>query len=203
MKLLFRIEVTGREFIPRKGGLLLVSNHASYVDPVVLGVACPRPLYFFARWGLFQNPLFGALIRALHAFPVRVGRTDKEAILESIEKLIEGKTVVLFPEGSRSWDGSLRQGHTGAGLLAVRSRVPVLPVYIQGSHEALPRGAKMIRPKKISVHFGKPLSFHHFTEPPLGKGESSDKLLKSRHDTYQKIADQLMQAIRQIKDLTE
>jgi len=201
-KLLFRFHVTGREFIPKEGGVLIVSNHASYLDPIILGVAFPRPLYFFARSDLFHHPIFGWLIRTLHAFPVHVDKLDKDAIERAIKELMVGKTVVVFPEGTRSRTGALRPGQAGAGFFAVKAKVPVLPVYLRGAHEALPPGAKMIRPKKISIHFGKPLFFH---DPPPSSRDKEGTLKKEgrRQLYYQRIADQMMEAIREIKDLTE
>jgi len=192
-KFFFRFEVTGREYLPKKGGFLLVSNHASYLDPVALGIASSRPLYFFARWDLFKNPFFGELLRALHAFPVRIGKMDKRAIQESLEKLKEGRILVLFPEGTRAKDGSLRDGHVGAGFLAVRSGVPVVPAYLRGTFEAFPRGAKWIRFRKIFVHFGKPITFSGGIPP----------LLEGHHVFYQKVSDTLMGAIQELRDLTE
>jgi 1-acyl-sn-glycerol-3-phosphate acyltransferase len=166
----FRLSSTGREWIPRKGGLLLVSNHSSYLDPVVLGAACPRPLYFFARAELFRNFWFGGLIRALHAFPVDIRRAlDKDAIERAVKELKEGKVVVVFPEGTRSRAGELCSGQAGAGFFAVKAQVPVIPVYIEGAHQAYPPGSKMIYPRKISVHFGKPLTF----APPSEKEKVS------------------------------
>ena len=201
-KLFFRFHVTGREFIPREGGVLIVSNHASYLDPVILGVSFPRPLYFFARADLFKNRLFGWLIRTLHAFPVHVDKLDKDAIEHAIKELLVGKTVVVFPEGTRSRTGALRPGQAGAGFFAVKAKVPVLPVYLQGAYEALPPGTKMIRPQKISIHFGKPLFFH---EPPPYFQDKEGTLKKEgrRQMYYQRIADQMMAAIKEIKDLTE
>ena len=196
-KLLFRVRVTGRENIPRHGGVLLISNHASYLDPVILGVAFPRPLYFFARSDLFQHRAFGWLIRTLHAFPVHIDKLDKDAIEHAIQELTSGKTVVVFPEGTRSRTGALRSGQAGAGFLAVKAKVPVLPVYLRGAYDAFPPGAKMIRPKKISIHFGKPLSFHsHDHDTTLAHHGR-------RQAYYQNIADQMMQSIEKIKDLTE
>lgn len=197
-KLLFRVHVTGREFIPKEGGVLLVTNHASYLDPVILGVVCPRPLYFFARADLFKHRIFGWLIRSLHAFPVRLDRLDKDAIERAIRELTEGKVVVVFPEGTRSRSGELQPGQAGVGFFAVKAKVPVIPVYLRGVYKALPPGSKMIRPKRISAHFGKSLLFE--TLPSL-QGQEAKAGRRQAH--YQKIADQMMEAIRQIKDLTE
>jgi len=158
-KLLFRLKATGRESIPRKGGLLIVSNHASYLDPVILDGAVGRPVYFFARSELFEIPLFGWLIRQLHAFPVHLGRLDKDAIKRAIKELKRGRVVVVYPEGTRSRDGTLQRGQAGAGFFAVKAGVPVLPVYLRGTYEALTPGSKKVRLRKISIHFGSPLFF--------------------------------------------
>ena len=196
-KLFFRVRVTGRENIPRRGGVLLISNHASYLDPVLLGIVFPRPLYFFARSDLFQHRLFGGLIRTLHAFPVHLHKLDKDAIEHAVKELTRGKTVVVFPEGTRSRTGALRSGQAGAGFLAVKAKVSVLPVYLRGAYNAFPPGAKMIRPKKVSIHFGEPLSFHsHDHDTTLAHHGR-------RQACYQRIADQMMEAIEKIKGLTE
>lgn len=199
-KFLFRVRTSGREHIPRKGGVLLVSNHTSYLDPILLGVAYPRPLHFFARSELFENFWFGRLIRALHAFPVDTHRPlDKDAMERAIKRLKEGKAVVVYPEGTRSRDGLLHRGEAGAGFFAVKAGVPVLPVYLKGSYAAFPPGARMIRPKKISVHFGKALFF----SPETHWRESASPQKGHRQRYYQKIADQMMEAIQKIKDLTD
>jgi len=193
-KLLFRLHATGKEAFPKEGGVLLVSNHVSYLDPVVLGIAAPRPLYFFAKSTLFKNRFFAALIRSLHAFPVTLGKHDKGAITQAIQELGAGKCVLMFPEGTRSRDGTLREGHSGAALIATRANVPILPVYVRGTREALPRGGRFIRPKKVSVHFGAPLFF----KAPEILSETMS------HQTYYKdITSKIMAAIQGIKNLTE
>lgn len=201
LKLFFRFRVTGREAIPKKGGTLLVSNHASYLDPILLGVAVPRPLYFFAKERLFHlNPFFTWLIHSLHAFPVNPDKLDKDALSRAIDILKKGKILVVYPEGTRSRDGKLQRGEAGAGFLAVRAGVPVIPVYLKGSYEALPPGARMIRPKSVSVHFGKALFFY---PPASDEKDPHERNVGRRQIFYQAVADQMMAAIHKIKDLTE
>ena len=203
-KLLFRFHVTGKNAIPGKGGILIVSNHVSYLDPLMLAAASPRPLYFFAKSGLFKNSLFGWLIRMLHAFPVHQDRLDKDAIERAIRELKKGKALVVFPEGTRSTDDRIHPGQAGAGFFAVKAGVPVLPVYLRGTYEALPPGRRMIRPKKVSIHFGKPLFFDPSASPSReGTEEPTPKKAGRRQIYYQKIADQMMEAIQTIKHLTE
>ena len=189
-KLLFRVEAKGLKSVPTSGSFILASNHVSYLDPVILGVACPRPLYFMSRSSLFTYPVFGWLIRHLHAFPVRRDEADPSSIRTALECLRQGKALVIFPEGGRSRTGQLGKAHPGIGLVAARARVPVVPVYLSGTDKALPREAKFIHPCKISVHFGPPLFFR----------ESVVETKRSL--SYQAFADQVMAALTEIKRLT-
>ncbi|HDN97717.1 MAG TPA: 1-acyl-sn-glycerol-3-phosphate acyltransferase, partial [bacterium] len=128
-------------------------------DPPVLGVASSRKLYFLARRTLFKNRLFSLIIRRLGAIPI-----EREGLPVTLRKALnilkEGKGIVIFPEGTRSKDGKLKEGKPGVGFLAVKGRCPVVPVLISGTEKALPVGAKFIKPAKIKVKIGKPLFFN-------------------------------------------
>ena len=191
IKLLFRLEVRGRENIPPSGAFILASNHVSYLDPVVLGVASSRPLYFMARSSLFTYPGFGWLIRNLNAFPTRRDEADPSSIRTALECLKQGKVLVIFPEGGRSKTGQLGKAHPGIGLIAARADVPVVPVSLAGTDKALPRQAKFIRPHKISAHFSRPLFFNETAS--TGR----------RSLSYQSFADRVMASLAQIKTLTK
>ena len=154
---LFELNVYGKEHIPRSGGALIVSNHQSYLDPILLAVQLNRPVSFMARSGLFDNRFFGWLIRQLNAFPVRQGTGDVGAIKETIRRLQQGHMLVIYPEGSRTEDGDLQPIEPGAGLVVKRVPVPVIPAYIEGSWEAWMRGTAIFRPHKIRVIYGPPL----------------------------------------------
>ena len=156
-KIIFRLEVRGINVIPRTGGFILASNHASYLDPIVLGAACPRQLNFMARHDLFAIPIFGAFIRNVGAFPLRRNSADITSIKEALRRLRQAQGLVLFPEGSRSSDGLRQEAQPGIGFMAAKSQVPVVPVFINGTHRALGRYARFIRPTKIRVYFGKPI----------------------------------------------
>jgi 1-acyl-sn-glycerol-3-phosphate acyltransferase len=150
------MEVEGRQYIPKKGGFILASNHLSYLDPVALGVACPRKLNFMARHDLFSNPLFSKFISSLGAFPIKRNSADLSALKEAIKRLKDGKALVLFPEGRRKDRISvITEPQLGIGFLVKKTRIPVVPALIKGTDKALPKGARFIIPKKISVHFGK------------------------------------------------
>ena len=159
LKLMFRLKVTGKENLPRRGGCIIASNHLSYLDPLVLGAGCPRQVYFMARKTLFRNRLFAKLITSLDVFAVNEKGIGLGAIKESLKRLSEGRVVGLFPEGSRSKDGHLQAAKWGVGFLALKADVPVIPARIIGTDRALPIGAKFVRFKPVRLYFGRSLKF--------------------------------------------
>ncbi|MCX7661148.1 MAG: 1-acyl-sn-glycerol-3-phosphate acyltransferase [Candidatus Omnitrophica bacterium] len=181
-KILFRIQVKGKKNIPKKGGFILASNHLSYLDPVVLGVACPRKLNFMARDDLFTIPLFSTLIRCLGAFPVKRNSPDISAFKETFKKLKEQKPVVIFPEGRRNPQARPIPAQPGVGFIASYLGVPVIPAYIKGTDKALPMSARFIRLKKVSVCFGEQI----FIE-------------RRKPHNYAEIAQQIMDSIRRLE----
>lgn len=154
LKIFFRFKVQGLEYIPKKGGFILASNHASYLDPMVLGAACSRKLNYMAKQELFCHPLISWFLSAVYAFPVKRDSADLSAIKEAIHRVKIGRGLVLFPEGSRRFDGKPGEPYAGIGFLSARLDVPVIPAFISGTEKALPRGVKFIRPASISVCFG-------------------------------------------------
>ena len=158
-KIFFRIEVRGAENIPKHGGFILASNHVSFLDPLALGAASGRNFNFMARDSLFKIPVFGSLIKAVDAFPVKRDSADKAALKEAMRRVKSGGALALFPEGSRQSNGSvLEQPQPGIGFLAAKLAVPVIPAFISGTEKALPRHAKFIRLARVSVSFGKQIS---------------------------------------------
>lgn len=158
-RLYFRWTIVGLEHVPRTGPLLIASNHVSFADPPIVGAALPRPIHFLARSTLFHNPILGALIRKLNDLPVDRdggGGAGLKAVLGVLE---QGEGIILFPEGTRSADGSLQTARAGIGLTVIKSGAPVLPVRLLGVHEAWPRQRRLPRPGRIRVVFGKPLDF--------------------------------------------
>ncbi|MFH0790509.1 MAG: lysophospholipid acyltransferase family protein [Candidatus Omnitrophota bacterium] len=155
IKLIFPIEVYGLENIPKTGGFILASNHASYLDPVVLGAMCPRYMHFMARHDLFGNPLSSWFLSQLNAFPVRRNSADISALKKAIRLVKKGEGLLLFPEGSRQVEGISFNPQSGIGFLAVKINAPVIPALIRGTELAMPKGSKGIRRVKISVYFGK------------------------------------------------
>jgi len=178
-KLLFRIEVSGKKHIPANGGFILASNHASYLDPIALGVACPRRLSFMARHDLFSNGWFSWLLTSVRAFPLKRDSADIWSLKEAMRRIRSGDGLVLFPEGSRRFNGDSAGPQPGIGFLASKLNVPVVPAFIKGASLALPKGAKFIKPSKISVYFGKQIPIE-------------------RRMPYQEIAESIMANIRHL-----
>lgn len=179
----FRLKVYGRENLIEEGPAILASNHASYIDPPLVGVACRREIYYLARKSLFEKPVFGPLIARVNAFPVDRDRGDVAAVRAILQILKAGKRVVVFPEGTRSSDGNLQPAKAGVGLIIAKSLAPVVPIRIFGSYAALPRsgGIRLFAPVTLVV--GKPL---YFSKQDLGTGERS---------VYQELSDRVMAAI--------
>jgi 1-acyl-sn-glycerol-3-phosphate acyltransferase len=156
VKTLFtRADVVGSEHIPRTGGLLVVSNHASNADPVILMAVMPRPLAFMTKEELFRPLLMRTLLRLWRgAFPVRRGQADIGALREALDLIRDGCPVVLFPEGTRT-SGGLSRAHPGVAYLATRARCPLLPVAIVGS-EAMQNIWCLRHRPRFAVRIGKP-----------------------------------------------
>jgi 1-acyl-sn-glycerol-3-phosphate acyltransferase len=187
MRVGFRLEVRGREHVPASGPVLLVANHVSVLDPPFVGGAAPRELYFLAKEELFAIPLFGRLIRAVNARPVKRDGSDSRALKMALRLLGEGRALLVFPEGTRGVEGRLRAGKPGAGMLAVMSGAPVVPVYVSGTGRALPPGRTIPRPTRVRVSFGPPLHF---------KARDDE----GRKERYREATQEMMRAIAQIMD---
>jgi 1-acyl-sn-glycerol-3-phosphate acyltransferase len=155
-----RFRVCGLENVPKTGPLLVVSNHLSNADPPLLGICLERPAIFMAKQELFRPPLFGYVLKRVGGFPVKRGRTNLEAVRAAYRLLGAGNALVIFPEGSRSRTGGLQVAFRGAAQIAVRARVPVLPVAISGT-EVLGRLSGWLGRPKVTINFGCPFYLPH------------------------------------------
>ena len=156
--LLFRIRVEGVENIPRGEAFVVCANHQSNLDPPMLGVCMPVRLRYMAKEELFRNPVFGNLIRALGAFPIKRGKSDIGALRASMKMIQAGEPVAVFPEGGRSHKGYMRKGKQGAALIAVKSGVNILPVGISGTYRPFHRITVRIGAViPLDAYFGKKL----------------------------------------------
>jgi len=187
MRALWRVEGRGMHHVPASGPVLLIANHSSVLDPPFVGGVAPRQLTFLAKAELFSVPGFGRLIHALNARPVRREGADASALRVALRVLERRGALLVFPEGTRGEEGTLRAPKPGAALLAVLSGAPVVPVYVRGSGRAWPRGRRLPRPAKVVVTFGPPLRF----ERPAG----ADK-----KEYYDSVSRDMMAAIARLQN---
>jgi 1-acyl-sn-glycerol-3-phosphate acyltransferase len=152
------IRVFGRENVPKSGPALLLSNHQSYLDPVLCGVGLLRELDYIARDNLFQNRWFAWYIRSLNAFPIQRDQADLAAVRTVIKRLRSGRAVVLFPEATRTGDGRIRPIKGGFELIVRKANAPAVPVVIDGGFEAWPRTQLLPSLGCITVSYGKPIT---------------------------------------------
>lgn len=186
--LFHRWRVVGKHHIPRTGGCLLAANHVSYLDPPALGcVAMKRVVRFMARDTLFKKGFGHWFMTGVAAIPISRERGDVGALKKCIQVLKAGDCVGIFPEGTRSRDGQLQPVKPGIGFLIIAAGVPVVPAYIDGTYEALPRGAVWPKPKRVRVFVGAPIMPDELQA--LGKGR----------DSYEKVAQLVMDRIRALK----
>ncbi|MEO0479713.1 MAG: lysophospholipid acyltransferase family protein [Planctomycetota bacterium] len=153
-----RRSLTGASNLPSEGGVLVVGNHTSFLDPPLVGTSLRHEVRFMARETLLKIPFFGAWMRAVGTVFLPRGGDAKAAILTACRLLTEGRVVCLFPEGSRSDDGAVGEFERGVLLILRRTPVPVLPLGIQGAREAMGRGKNWPRPRKIRMRYAAPLS---------------------------------------------
>lgn len=153
-------EFEGLERLPRHGPCILVPNHLSILDPLILQGTIPRPVYSMTKSTQFRHGFFRWILPRLNAFPVRRYRVDPQSVRVLLRRLQEGRIVCVYPEGERSWDGRLQSFRRGTLRVILRAGVPVIPVGIRGTYDAWPRWAS--RPRRgfsARVRFGKPLRF--------------------------------------------
>jgi 1-acyl-sn-glycerol-3-phosphate acyltransferase len=153
---IFGWRATGQRNMPRSGGVLLVSNHLSYLDVFCLGIPLRRPLNFVARSTLFV-PVLAFLLRSMGAFPIQREGMGASGMKETLRRLRSGGIVTLFPEGTRSVDGQLGPLKSGIAVLVARAGVPVVPVGLAGTFEIWPRSRKVPFPHSIRIHYGQPI----------------------------------------------
>lgn len=185
----FRGEVAGLENIPKQGAFIVACNHASHLDPPIIGSLVPRQMAFFARKTLWKPGIASWWLDGVGTIPVdRDGGSDVTAIRRVLQTLQSGKALILFPEGTRSPDGRLQPAKPGVGLIACKTQVPVLPVRIFNSHEAFGRKGGMRLGTRVSITFGPILPPSAYDPPGAGR------------DRYQKTSERIMAAISQLSE---
>ena len=156
----FDFKAYGVPNVPRAGGVLLLTNHQSYLDPVLLAMHLGRPVSFLAKDDLFKVPGLSWLIRNLHAFPVKPNGRDAGPLKESIRLLRSGRVLNIFPEGERSFDGALLPVLPGAALVVRKAKVPVVPCVLDRTYRAWPRGRPLFGRSPVRVLYGEPMTLH-------------------------------------------
>jgi 1-acyl-sn-glycerol-3-phosphate acyltransferase len=156
--LFFQIRVNGREWVPRDGGVMVLSNHQSHFDPVLIGLACDRRLNYLARNSLFGFAPFRWLIQSLDAIPIDREGLGLAGLKETLRRLKRGELVLIFPEGTRTPNGEMAPLKPGFSALAKRAGVPLMPVGIDGAYQAWPRQHLLPGFSTIHIQFGEPLS---------------------------------------------
>jgi 1-acyl-sn-glycerol-3-phosphate acyltransferase len=181
------------ERVPPTGPVILASNHASILDPPLVGSGLSRPCSFLARETLFKRGFVRWLLLKWQAVPIDRdggGPTGMKRILEALEN---GRAIILFPEGTRTRDGNLQPVRSGVGLLVIKSNAPVVPVRVWGTFESMPRGVHFPRPARVAVKYGEPLDF---TELRKEARECSKERLRQ---IYQEIAERIMAEIARLE----
>jgi 1-acyl-sn-glycerol-3-phosphate acyltransferase len=177
----FRGRIYGAENVPRRGPLVVVSNHASHFDPPLLSSCIGRPVAFMAKEELFEIPFLGKLIQLYGAYPVKRGSADRSAIRAALTCIEQGWAVGIFLEGTRTDDGRITDPKLGAALIAAKAQVPLLPVSLWGTEEILTSGSPLPHSAAVTIRIGPAL-------PPPQSGDRQQLL-----DTTQKCADMINQ----------
>ena len=157
MKIAFNVKMEGKENIPKDTNCIFASNHRTNADPPLISCGLKGRHSFMAKEELFENKLFGWLIRNLGAFPVSRGKGDMAVLDMAVERLENGSNLMIFPEGTRSKDGKVHRGHSGAAVIAARSGKPVIPVGIVF-------GEKLKFRTKIRIKYGEPINPADYVE---------------------------------------
>jgi len=185
----FRCRYCNSERVPRAGPVILAPNHASFIDPPLVGAGLTRQVNYLARNSLFDMPVVGAVLGSWKVVPVDRDGGGGAGLKAILDRLLQGGAILLFPEGTRSTDGGLRPAKAGIGLTVIKSSALVVPVRVFGTFEAWPRHARFPRPRRVVVKYGMPLAF----ETLRAEAQSCSK--PRLKEIYQQVADDIMAAI--------
>jgi 1-acyl-sn-glycerol-3-phosphate acyltransferase len=189
----FRWRVFNSERVPLNGPVILASNHASFLDPPLVGSGLHRGINFLARESLFRFPGIGWLLRKWNSVPVDRDGGGAAGLRAILDRLLAGGAIILFPEGTRTRDGRLQPGRSGIGLTVIKSKAVVVPVRVFGTYEAYGRHIKIPRPHQVSLKYGRPMTFEKL------RAEAQTCTRARLKEIYQEIANQIMAAIAKLE----
>jgi 1-acyl-sn-glycerol-3-phosphate acyltransferase len=189
----FRWRVFNPERVPATGAVLLASNHASFLDPPLVGSGLKRECAFLARESLFRFAFTRWLLTHWQAVPLDRDGSSAAGIKRILEALKQGRAVILFPEGTRTRDGHLQRARSGVGLIVLKSTAPVVPVRVWGTFEAYGRHVKFPRPHRVTVKYGHPIDFSAL------RAEAQSCSKERLKEIYQQIADEIMASIARLE----
>lgn len=193
----FRWHVYNPENVPVDGSVILASNHASFLDPPLVGSGLPRDINYLARESLFRFPGIGALLRSWNAVPVDRDGGGARGLKAILDRLLADGAIILFPEGTRTPDGQLQAARSGIGLTVIKSTAPVVPVRVFGTYRAYGRDLKFPRPYRVSVKYGRPMNFGALR----AEAKTCDKARLK--EIYQEVANEIMAAIGKLEPKEE
>jgi len=189
----FRWRVFNPERVPTTGGVIIASNHASFLDPPLVGAGLPRDINYLARESLFRYPGIGALLRSWNSVPVDRDGGGASGLREILSRLYAGGAIILFPEGTRTKDGKLQPARSGIGLTVIKSDVPVIPVRTFGTFECYNRKWKFHMPISLAVKYGRPMKFEAL------RAEAKTCAKPRLKEIYQQVADEIMAELAKLE----
>ena len=192
-KFYFRWRVYNAERVPLEGGVILASNHASFLDPPLVGAGVKRGINYLARENLFRFPVMGWVLRHWQVVPVDRDGGGAAGLRAILDRLLAGGAIILFPEGTRTRDGKLQPARSGIGLTVIKSTAPVVPVRVFGTFDAYGRHLRFPRPHRVAVKYGQPMSFKQL------RAEAKVCSKPRLKGIYQQVANELMAAIARLE----
>ena len=192
-KFYFRWRVYNPERVPLKGPVILASNHASFLDPPLVGAGVRRQINYLARENLFRFPVVGWVLHRWQVVPVDREGGGAKGLKAILDRLLDGGAIILFPEGTRTRDGKLQPARSGIGLTVIKSAAPVIPVRVFGTYEAFGRHLRFPQPYRIAVKYGYPMNFAQL------RAEAKSCSKTRLKEIYQEVANQIMGAIAKLE----
>jgi 1-acyl-sn-glycerol-3-phosphate acyltransferase len=176
--LAFRLKTLGRDNVPRRGAAILAANHASFLDPILIGISARRPVRFLVAHDFYKDRRLHALLRWLGAIPVGGDAGLIRSFRHITEVARRGGLLGIFPEGGITRDGSMRPFRPGAVVMAMRLGVPLVPIHVHGTFEALPRYARWPRFVPVTLRIGPPIAVGEPRSPSSGEVDALSSTLR-------------------------